>query len=67
MLTITPTDLPPVVTPSELSAEREWYIFDSIQEYCPETCRDYVCLTNFRVTLGSRDGSSILVLVLKSA
>ena len=51
VLTIMPTDLPPVVTPSGLSAERQWYLFDSIQEYCPETCRDDVCLKNFRVTL----------------
>ena len=50
-LTITPTDLPPVVTPSEQSAERQWYLFDSIKEFCPETCRDYACLKNFRVTL----------------
>ena len=37
------TDLPAVVTPSGLSAERQWYLFDSIREYCPETCRDDAC------------------------
>ena len=37
------TDLPPVVTHSGLPAERQWYLFDSIREYCPETCRDDVC------------------------
>ena len=32
------TDLPPVITPSGLSAERQWYLFDS-----PETSRDHAC------------------------
>ena len=38
-----PTKLPPVVTPSGLSIERQWYLFDKIREYCPDSKKDLVC------------------------
>ena len=38
-----PTDLPPVVAPPGVSPECQWYLFDSIREYCPSSCRDTVC------------------------
>ena len=37
-----PTELPPVVIPSGLSIERQWYLFDKIREYCPDS-KDIVC------------------------
>ena len=35
--------LPPVVQPSGLSLERQWYLHNHIAEYCPEEVRDVVC------------------------
>ena len=35
--------LPPVVPPSGLSLERQWYLHDHIREYCSEEVRDIVC------------------------
>ena len=37
------TDLPPVINPPGLSAERQWYLYDNIREYCPPHCQDVVC------------------------
>ena len=37
------TDLPPVITPPGLSAERQWYLHDSIRDYCPDYCKNVVC------------------------
>ena len=37
------TDLPPVITPPGLSPERQWYLHDSIREYCPDYCKNVVC------------------------
>ena len=37
------TDLPFVITPPGLSAERQWYLYDSIREYCPDYCKNVVC------------------------
>ena len=38
-----PHDLPPVVSPAGLSLERQWYLYNSISEYCPHDVRDIVC------------------------
>ena len=38
-----PHVLPPVVQPSDLSLERQWYLHTHIAEYCPEEVRDVVC------------------------
>ena len=38
-----PDNLPPVVQPSGLSLERQWYLHNHIAEYCPEEVRDVVC------------------------
>ena len=32
------TELPPIVTPSGLSPEREWYLFDKIRPFCERRC-----------------------------
>ena len=37
------TDLPQVVPPAGLSAERRHYLFEKIREFCPEHVRDLVC------------------------
>ena len=41
----TPTkdDMPPVLTPSGLSLQRQWYLYDKIREFCPETMKDATC------------------------
>ena len=36
-------NLPPVVVPSGLSLERQWYLHNQITEYCPPEVRDIVC------------------------
>ena len=38
-----PSELPPTVTPSGLSNERQWYLYDKIREFCPEGSRDLTC------------------------
>ena len=35
--------LPPVVPPSGLSLERQWYLYNSIRMYCPQEVQDEVC------------------------
>ena len=37
------TELPPVIPPPGLSAERQWYLYDSIRNYCPDYCKDVTC------------------------
>ena len=36
-------NLPPVVVPSGLSIERQWYLHNHIAQYCQEEVRDVVC------------------------
>ena len=36
-------DLPPMIIPIGLSAERKQYLFDKIHEFCPAEKRDSVC------------------------
>lgn len=38
-----PSVLPSVVTPKGLSADRQWYLFNKIREFCPEGDRDVTC------------------------
>lgn len=38
-----PNILPPVVPPKGLSAERQWYLFDTIREFCPDSDKDITC------------------------
>ena len=35
--------LPPIITPLGLSLDRQWYLYDSIRQFCPESARDHVC------------------------
>lgn len=38
-----PTQLPLQVLPKDMSAERQWYLFKKVREFCPETDRDITC------------------------
>ena len=35
--------LPPIVPPKGHSAERQWYLFDTIREFCPDIDKDLTC------------------------
>ena len=35
-----PNELPPVVPPKGLTAERQWYLYDSIRPFCPDEDKD---------------------------
>ncbi len=37
------TELPDQVFPKGLSAERQWYLFDKIRQFCPEQDQDVTC------------------------
>ena len=72
-----PCELPDVIQPAGLSAQRQWYLYEKIREFCPVTDRDLTCplqshhllhhqhsfqLCPLPIILLSRDhGSSILV------
>ena len=38
-----PKELPSVVPPKGLSAERQWYLYDSIRPFCPDGDKDITC------------------------
>ena len=38
-----PEELPRVVVPKGLSAERQWYLYDSIRPFCPDGDKDTTC------------------------
>ena len=35
--------LPPVLPPSGLSIQRQWYLYNKIREFCPENFKDVTC------------------------
>ena len=37
------TDLPPTISPSGLSSERQWYLFDKIRPFCEDKYQDITC------------------------
>ena len=37
------TELPTVLTPTGLSPDRQWYLYDRIREFCPDSTKDLVC------------------------
>lgn len=39
----THNDLPEKLVPCGLSAERQWYLYEKIREFCPEDAQDIVC------------------------
>ena len=39
----TQSQLPPIIHPLGLSLDRQWYLYDSIRQFCPESVRDEVC------------------------
>jgi len=38
-----PNDLPSLVPPKYLSAERQWYLYESIRPFCPDSDKDTTC------------------------
>ena len=38
-----PKELPSIVPAKGLSAERQWYLFDHIREFCPDEDKDITC------------------------
>ena len=38
-----PNNLPSLVPPKGLSAERQWYLYESIRPFCPESDKDATC------------------------
>ena len=38
-----PTEYPVQITPKGLSAERQWYLYDQICEFCPEEDQNITC------------------------
>ena len=36
-------DLPPTITPTGLSSNRQWYLFQQIREFCREGTQDLTC------------------------
>ena len=38
-----PNELPRIVPPKGLSAERQWYLYDSIRAFCPDADKDVTC------------------------
>ena len=39
----TVADLPPVIMPCGLSADRQWYLYEKIRPYCDEQSADFTC------------------------
>ena len=39
----TPAILPSIIPPPGLSAERQWYLYDHIRDYCTPSTRDTLC------------------------
>ena len=54
-----PLEYPPAVSPKGLSAERQWYLYDSIREFCPAEDRDITCPEPSVPKPGSRAGTPI--------
>lgn len=42
-ITIDPDELPDVIQPKGLQSQRQWYLYDSIREFCPEEDQDITC------------------------
>ena len=38
-----PKELPPIVPPKGLTAERQWYLYGSIRPFCPDGDKDTTC------------------------
>ena len=54
-----PDVYPDVVTPKGLSLERQWYLYDSIRQFCPEEDKDITCPLPTRPKPVSRSGTPI--------
>ena len=37
------TELPTVLTPTGLSTDQQWYLYDKIREFCPDSTKDLIC------------------------
>ena len=51
------SELPSLVMPKGLSAERQWYLYESIREFCPPDARDLTCSEPTIPKPGSRAGT----------
>ena len=52
-------ELPPVVPPRGLNADRQWYLYEQIRPFCPLEDQDSVCLLpSVPKPGGSRGGTS---------
>lgn len=43
LVVVPSSDLPPIIPPSGLSNERQWYLYEKIREYCSDECKDLTC------------------------
>ena len=51
-----PQELPDIVPPKGLSAERQWYLYDKVRPFCPVEARDVTCpLTDVQRATSRRD------------
>jgi hypothetical protein len=55
-----PKELPSIVSPKGLSAERQWYLYDSIRPFCPNDDKDTTCPLPDVPKPGSRPGTPAL-------
>ena len=53
------TELPDIVPPRGLSAERQWYLHEQIRPFCPDDDKDSVCPLPSVPKPGSRQGTPI--------
>ena len=52
-------ELPDIVVPKSLSAERQWYLYDQIRPFCRDSAKDITCPYPNIPKPGSRSGTSI--------
>ena len=55
-----PTDPSPVICSKPLSAERQWYLFNQIQIFCPDVDIDVTCPLPSILMPSSRSCSTVL-------
>ena len=52
-------DVPDVVSPKGLSAERQWYLYHSIRPFCPENDKDITCPLPSVARINSRNSTPV--------
>ena len=61
-----PSENPSLVSAKGLSAERRWYLFDSIRQFCPDEDRDITCPKPSFPKPGSRASTPLLDVAMGS-